>query len=541
MEDAYDPSLPLETEEAGSISHGTRCFRRIRFTGSRWKGEPQRVAALLGLPEGAGPFPAVIQIHGGGQNPLAENVALFVEAGFACLALDWQGPLPGGSPEDATEWHPDILNNRFGRSVADLDAVVYRHAVAAARRAIDVLAEDPRIDAARVGMQGVSWGGLIAWLVNGVEPRLKAVVPVYGAGGIASQWSDNGSLMASLEAEHRQGWAARYDPASHASTQEAPVFHINSTNDFFGQLPDAEKLLEAVSAPVWRAYSPNRMHSLDRSNVHAAMAWLKCILYNGDPPPPPPQVEIMAGGDGMVRVGITTAREPGADGVQVHFARGSLHPVLRCWLTREATRTGAARWEAEIPVAEELHVYASAHHREFGTVSSAIVGDTLGARLATPPPTDILSDWGAPDGGWWLHHGVDFFCSLQAEGRLEQGIAGARECLLVKGVRPVASTRVLTDPHRSRGETRSLEIWLHDVERLRLRTNWFLFAPGYTEHQAESASGRGWHLLRVAPSDFTSTEADGQSLSDWNDVASLTLELEPLPGGTPAIGRLSWA
>lgn len=90
--DPRAPRLPLDVESAGEFDYDGLRMRRIRYTGSTWQGRPQRVYAIYAHPAGEGPFPAVLQIHGGGQTAYAANVAWFVRRGYACLAFDWTGP-----------------------------------------------------------------------------------------------------------------------------------------------------------------------------------------------------------------------------------------------------------------------------------------------------------------------------------------------------------------------------------------------------------------------------------------------------------------
>ena len=40
----------------------------------------------------------------------------------------------------------------------------------------------PEVDADRTGLTGISWGGIIAEIVAGVDGRLKFIVPVYASG-----------------------------------------------------------------------------------------------------------------------------------------------------------------------------------------------------------------------------------------------------------------------------------------------------------------------------------------------------------------------
>jgi hypothetical protein len=66
--------------------------------------------------------------------------------------------------------------------------------VTAALNAHSLLAAHPAVDADRIGLTGISWGGYMTCVVAGVDPRYKFAVPVYGCGFLAlnSAWSNAG-------------------------------------------------------------------------------------------------------------------------------------------------------------------------------------------------------------------------------------------------------------------------------------------------------------------------------------------------------------
>jgi carboxymethylenebutenolidase len=129
----------------------------------------QRLEAYLSRPEGEGPFPGIVVIYEafGLNDNIKDITQRFAEEGYVALAVDLFanrnravcmariiGGMLRGSPD------------RFG--VPDLKA------------ALSVLAEQPSVDAARLGAIGFCMGGgfAIAWACT--DDRLKAVAPYYG-------------------------------------------------------------------------------------------------------------------------------------------------------------------------------------------------------------------------------------------------------------------------------------------------------------------------------------------------------------------------
>jgi len=229
---AWPVKAPLDIEWLGETEHDGVKVRVLRYTGSMAGGEPQRIYALFALPPSSGPgrkVPAIVQIHGGGQTCDAGNVAWFARRGYACLAFDWGGPRDGRSPEKTTVWGSAVSRDYIDRPAGGASDVFLLHAVLAARRAIDVLYEQPEVDAGRVGVQGISWGGLLAWLVGATESRVKAVVPVYGVGGLDRGTMGEGDALRRRGEEWVRMWTETFDPRRethyHVATNEPFTLH----------------------------------------------------------------------------------------------------------------------------------------------------------------------------------------------------------------------------------------------------------------------------------------------------------------------------
>jgi len=136
---------------------------------------PLKAEALLVVPASAsGPVPLVIAQHGIGSFPervfglLDEGDAYhsyarkLVEAGFAVLA-----PFNLRSQE---------RRNRIERLCRLADTTLPGIELVRLQRTLDAVLPDPRIDEDRVGMWGVSLGGLATMFWMPLEPRIKAGV-----------------------------------------------------------------------------------------------------------------------------------------------------------------------------------------------------------------------------------------------------------------------------------------------------------------------------------------------------------------------------
>lgn len=137
---------------------GTGHLRSItgRTTPYQWTStDGQEIGGLLTLPAGRGPFPLVVNVHGG---PVAAwhdgwlgrdlHTALLVARGYAVLR-----PNPRGSTGRGQAFIESVVGDMGGRDVDDLVT------------GVEALVAEGLVDRARVGITGNSYGGyMAAWV-----------------------------------------------------------------------------------------------------------------------------------------------------------------------------------------------------------------------------------------------------------------------------------------------------------------------------------------------------------------------------------------
>ncbi len=146
---------------------------------SRWdtvdaSGQPMR--CYVSMPEGAGPFPAVIVIqHAGGVDDFVRSMSdRFASAGFVSVAPDlYHREDPNSSDDPLT---------RMGRLrdqsiVSDVDAAI-EHAKGL-----------PEAQAHHIGITGYCMGGRVTYLMAAKNPDIKAAVVCWG-GNIMVPWGE---------------------------------------------------------------------------------------------------------------------------------------------------------------------------------------------------------------------------------------------------------------------------------------------------------------------------------------------------------------
>jgi dienelactone hydrolase len=208
--------------------------RAISFSGLPFRGKPTRVFAWLGVPKvKAGErVPAMVLIHGGGGTAFEEWVRLWVERGYAAIAMDTCGQIPVGNYGD---WVHDTQGGPAGWGGFDQlgwpreDQWTY-HAIADAILAHSLIRSLAEVDPERTGVTGISWGGYLTCIVAGVDKRFKLAVPVYGC-GFYRDTVFAGELQKLAPAGADQ-WMAWWDPSIYLGNAELPILWVTGSNDF---------------------------------------------------------------------------------------------------------------------------------------------------------------------------------------------------------------------------------------------------------------------------------------------------------------------
>ncbi|MCW3058241.1 MAG: hypothetical protein JWQ02_62 [Capsulimonas sp.] len=144
--------------------------------------ENNTVTAYLFLPAGAGPHPAMVVLHEWNPRSTRAGFGLAGAAARANVAalvmvepysLNRRAHNPKGDD-------PAILSGNLPEMVGAL-----RQAVLDARRGLDYLSRRPDIDPKRLGVGGISLGGVLSGLVTKVDPRVQATVTLVGGADFA--------------------------------------------------------------------------------------------------------------------------------------------------------------------------------------------------------------------------------------------------------------------------------------------------------------------------------------------------------------------
>jgi dienelactone hydrolase len=233
---------------------------KVRFPSPVVSPVPQNntVHAEYFRPRGDGRHPGVVVLHIlGADFALSRYLsARLADAGVAALFVKL--PYYGERRPDGPAAETRFLSANIGRSTEAM-----RQGILDVRRAVAWLAGRPEIDPARLGVTGISLGGIIASVAAAVDPSIDRVGILLAGGGLADilwnmpereariyrqAWLDSGRTFADLEDLVRP-----YDPLTHAAGLKGKrVLMIAGNVDEVIPPHSARQLWEAAGKPPIR-------------------------------------------------------------------------------------------------------------------------------------------------------------------------------------------------------------------------------------------------------------------------------------------------
>ena len=178
-----DHDLPLNIKETGTVQMKGYIIKNIAF-----QTRPGVYAtANLYIPDGKGPFPGIITMHGhwpGGR--LFESFKVIGQSaalnGYVCLNIDAWGAGERTTIHGIDEYHGANL----GASLMNIGESLVGVQVSDNMRGVDLLCSLPYVDPEKIGATGASGGGNQTMWLAALDERVKAAVPVVSIGTFES-------------------------------------------------------------------------------------------------------------------------------------------------------------------------------------------------------------------------------------------------------------------------------------------------------------------------------------------------------------------
>jgi PhoPQ-activated pathogenicity-related protein len=238
------------------------------------------------------------------------------------------------------------------------------HAVAAVVRGHSLLASLAEVDADRIGITGISWGGYLTCLVTGLDDRLKVSVPVYGCGFLHenSCWLGDFGRMTPPQ---QRTWVENFDPSAYLPQVSCPILFVNGTNDFAYPLDSYQKSYRAVPGRTDLRVTVRMPHGHQPGWAPAEIGlFADSVLGDGVPLPRLSGLEIR---DGVA--GATVQAESRVVRAELHFTTDTGPWKERSWSSREATIAGCAI-QAGLPGERPLVCFLTVTDDRGATVST---------------------------------------------------------------------------------------------------------------------------------------------------------------------------
>ncbi|MGE4490559.1 MAG: alpha/beta hydrolase family protein [Kiritimatiellales bacterium] len=280
-----------ETFPAEGFSSGDSRIRALFFKGLDYEGKETRVFAWVGFPNtGNSPFPAMVLVHGAGGTAYEDWVKIWVDRGYAAIAVDTASHIPVHPDGSSNGWklHEWAGPKGWG-DFESIDKPVQDqwpyHAVAAVVRAHSLLRSFPDVDGRRVGLTGISWGGYLTCITAGIDHRFAFAAPVYGCGFLGE---DSSWLQTRLEAigrDNARQWLMLWDPSRYVNRVQMPMLFVNGTNDKHYRMDAWQKTYREVPGKVTLACRLRMPHSDFAGRAPEVYASADALFKGGAPLP----------------------------------------------------------------------------------------------------------------------------------------------------------------------------------------------------------------------------------------------------------------
>lgn len=250
--------IRLLTDFSATLRNNSRVSEPLDFEATSQDGHP--VHGWLVLPDGPGPHPVLLTIHGGPfaqyTGALFDEAQVYAAAGYAVVMCNPRGSSGYGQS------HGSAIKGRMG-TVDMQDVLAFLEAA---------LAESDALDQDRIGIMGGSYGGyLTAWTIAH-DHRFKAAIvergfldPVSFTGSSDIGWFFGGEYTGGTPEQ-----LMAQSPMAVATGVETPTLVIHSENDLRCPVEQGQRYytqLKAQGVETALLLFPGEDHELSRSGT----------------------------------------------------------------------------------------------------------------------------------------------------------------------------------------------------------------------------------------------------------------------------------
>lgn len=245
--------LSPATESKGAVTE------HFDFASEKKKdGTYERVPVLIVRPAKTGKFPAMIVLHGTGGNKDSARSWLteLANRGIVGVAIDarYHGERSGGAKGAAA--YVTAIAKAWKEPKESMEHPFYYDTCWDLWRLLDYLETRPDVDPKRIGMLGISMGGIETWLAASVDERVAVAAPLIGVQSF--RWS--------LDNDKWQGRANTIKAAHEAAAKDLGEPMVN----------------QKVCRVLWSKVIPGILDEFDCPNMLKLFAGRPLYIANGE-------------------------------------------------------------------------------------------------------------------------------------------------------------------------------------------------------------------------------------------------------------------
>ncbi len=249
-------------------------------------------------PNGKGPFPLIVLIHGLGSNRqqmIDEFSKDLLKAGFAVMALDAPHHGQRATPDDKKLFNSAVMGFAMSKDqAAGLSNYLFTHdpdrkfakftdeaieqGVRDYRRALAwVKMPEHRVDPSRIGVLGISLGSIMGSILSGVDPEIDADLLVIGGDPILP-------FVASLAPDQQLTMGAATACSLYLGHSTAHVMMLNGYHDEVIPRADTLRLFESAPGATLAFFdtpadlSHQLGHSITREGYAIGEEWIEKMI-----------------------------------------------------------------------------------------------------------------------------------------------------------------------------------------------------------------------------------------------------------------------
>ncbi|MGI9108644.1 MAG: alpha/beta hydrolase family protein [Opitutales bacterium] len=277
---------PKSYDAEGFKPDGT--VHAIFYDALPWKGKPTRVFAWIGLPaQRTGKVPGIVVVHGGGGTAYKEWVQKWNAQGFAAISIAVEGQTDVDEKKEA-KGRPVWARHAFSGPARDgtfadtklpLKEQWMYHALGDTMLANSLLRSLPEVDATKIGVMGISWGGVITSTIIGLDERFAFGIPTYGCGHLFDAENHWGKAL-----HDNDGYKQVWDGMNYADRVKMPVLWLSWPQDAHFPLGCQAEHYRQTPGPRMISLVTKMGHSHPAGwNPPDSYAFAKSIVETGKP------------------------------------------------------------------------------------------------------------------------------------------------------------------------------------------------------------------------------------------------------------------